>query len=63
VAGWKSESEAAEKALKIMAIVVAMDGASVSTHAENHHEVRWYRLFDFYMIEAKPEKLDRRSRL
>src|SRR4029078_9727620 len=31
---------------------------SVSTHAANHHEVRLVQLcFDFYMIEAKPEKL------
>jgi hypothetical protein len=29
-----------------------------STHAANHHEVRLVQLcFDFYMIEAKPEKL------
>ncbi len=31
---------------------------SVSTHAANHHEVTLVQLsFDFYMIEAKPEKL------
>ena len=37
---------------------------TVTTHAANHHEVRLVQLcFDFYMIEAKPEKLDWRSRL
>jgi hypothetical protein len=37
---------------------------SVSTHAANHHEARLVQLcFDFYMIEAKPENFDRRSRL
>jgi len=31
---------------------------AVSTHATNHHEVTLVQLtFDFYMIEAKPEKL------
>src|SRR5512139_3283825 len=31
---------------------------AVTTHAANHHEVTLVQLtFDFYMIEAKPEKL------
>ena len=31
---------------------------AVCTHAANHHEVTLVQLtFDFYMIEAKPEKL------
>ncbi len=43
------------KGMKIMAIVDRHGlPLSVSTHAANHHEVR---LFDFYMIEAKPENL------
>ena len=37
---------------------------SVSTHAANHHErPLGAACFDFYMIEAKPDELDRRSRL
>ena len=47
------------KGVKIMAIV-DRNGLplSVSTHAANHHEVTLVQLsFDFYMIEAKPEKL------
>ena len=47
------------KGLKIMAIVDRHRlPLSVSTHAANHHEVRFVQLcFDFYMIEAKPENL------
>ena len=31
---------------------------AITTHAANHHEVTLVQLtFDFYMIEAKPEKL------
>src|SRR5262249_9995869 len=47
------------KGMKIMAIVDRHGlPLSVSTHAANHHEVRLVQLcFDFYMIEAKPEKL------
>jgi len=47
------------KGVKILAIV-DRNGLplSVSTHAANHHEVTLVQLsFDFYMIEAKPEKL------
>jgi transposase len=47
------------KGVKIMAIV-DRNGLplSVSTHAANHHEVTLVQLsFEFYMIEAKPEKL------
>ncbi len=47
------------KGLKIMAIVNRHGlPLSVSTHAANHHEVRLVQLcFDFYMIEAKPERI------
>jgi hypothetical protein len=47
------------KGLKIMAIVDRRGlPLSVSTHAANHHEVRFVQIcFDFYMIEAKPENL------
>lgn len=47
------------KGLKIMAIVDKHGlPLSVSTHAAQHHEVTLVQLsFDFYMIEAKPEKL------
>ena len=47
------------KGLKIMAIVDRHGlPLSVSTHAANHHEVTLVQLsFDFYMIEAKPDKL------
>ena len=53
------------KGLKIMAIVDRHGlPLSVSTHAANHHEVRLVQLcFDFYMIEAKPKKLDWGPRL
>lgn len=47
------------KGVKIMAIV-DKEGLplAVSTHAANHHEVTLVQLsFEFYMIEAKPEKL------
>jgi len=47
------------KGVKIMGIV-DRNGLplAVSTHAANHHEVTLVQLtFDFYMIEAKPEKL------
>ena len=52
------------KGMKIMAIVDRHGlPLSVSTHAANHHEVRLVQLcFDFYMIEAKPEKETTRSR-
>jgi transposase len=48
------------KGMKIMAIVDRHGlPLSVSTHAANHHEVRLVQLrFDFYMIEAKPERRD-----
>lgn len=47
------------KGVKILAIVDRQGlPLSVSTHAANHHEVTLVQLsFDFYMIEAKPEKL------
>ena len=47
------------KGLKIMAIVDKHGlPLSVSTHAAQHHEVTLVQLsFDFYMIEAKPDKL------
>jgi hypothetical protein len=47
------------KGMKIMAIVDRHGlPLSVSAHPANHHEVRLVQLcFDFYMIEAKPEKL------
>src|SRR5215831_6143610 len=47
------------KGVKILAIVDRHGlPLSVSTHAANHHEVTLVQLsFDFYMIEAKPEKL------
>jgi hypothetical protein len=47
------------KGMKIMAIFDRHGlPLSVSTHADNHHEVRLVQLcFDFYMIEAKPENL------
>jgi transposase len=47
------------KGLKIMAIVDKQGlPLSVSTHAANHHEVTLVQLsFDFYMIEATPERL------
>ena len=47
------------KGVKIMGIV-DKNGLpiAVTTHAANHHEVTLVQLtFDFYMIEAKPEKL------
>ena len=47
------------KGVKIMGIM-DREGLplSVSTHAANHHEVRLVQLsFDFYMIEAMPERL------
>lgn len=47
------------KGVKIMGIV-DRNGLplAVSTHAANHHEVTLVQLsFEFYMIEAKPEKL------
>ena len=47
------------KGVKIMGIV-DRNGLpiAVCTHAANHHEVTLVQLtFDFYMIEAKPEKL------
>ncbi len=47
------------KGVKIMGIV-DKNGLplAVCTHAANHHEVTLVQLtFDFYMIEAKPEKL------
>jgi len=47
------------KGVKIMGIV-DRNGLplAVSTHAANHHEVTLVQLtFDFYMIEAKPERL------
>lgn len=47
------------KGVKILAIVDRQGlPLSVSTHAANHHEVTLVQLsFDFYMLEAKPEKL------
>jgi transposase len=47
------------KGVKIMGIVDRHGlPLAVSTHAANHHEVTLVQLtFDFYMIEAKPEKL------
>ncbi|MEW5994858.1 MAG: IS5 family transposase, partial [Candidatus Zixiibacteriota bacterium] len=47
------------KGVKIMGIVDRHGlPLAVSTHAAHHHEVRLVQLtFDFYMIEAKPEKL------
>src|ERR1700747_1004672 len=47
------------KGMKIMAIVDRHGfPLSVRTDAAHHHEVRLVQLcFDFYMIEAKPEKL------
>jgi transposase len=47
------------KGVKIMGIVDRHGlPVAVSTHAANHHEVTLVQLcFDFYMIEAKPEKL------
>jgi transposase len=47
------------KGTKIMAIVDAQGlPLAVSTHAANHHEVTLVQLtLDFYMIEAKPERL------
>ena len=47
------------KGVKIMAIVDRHGlPLAVSTHAAQHHEVTLVQLtFDFYMIEAKPEKL------
>jgi transposase len=47
------------KGVKIMAIVDRHGlPLAVSTHAANHHEVTLVQLaFEFYMIEAKPEKL------
>jgi transposase len=47
------------KGVKIMAIVDRHGlPLAASTHAANHHEVKLVQLsFDFYMIEAKPEKL------
>ena len=47
------------KGVKILAIVDRHGlPLSVSTHAANHHEVTLVQLsFDFYMIEAKPQKL------
>jgi len=47
------------KGLKIMAIVDRHGlPLSVSTHAANHHEVNLVQLsFDFYMVEATPNKL------
>lgn len=47
------------KGTKIMAIVDRHGlPLAVSTHAANHHEVTLVQLtFDFYMIEARPEKL------
>lgn len=47
------------KGSKIMAIVDRHGlPLAVSTHAANHHEVRLVQLtFDFYMVEAWPEKL------
>jgi transposase len=46
------------KGVKILAIVDRHGlPLSVSTHAANHHEVTLVQLsFDFYMLEAKPEK-------
>jgi transposase len=47
------------KGVKIMGII-DKNGLpiAVTTHAANHHEVTLVQLtFDFYMIEAKPEKL------
>ncbi len=47
------------KGVKIMAIVDRQGlPLAVSTHAANHHEVTLVQLtFDFYMIEARPERL------
>ncbi len=47
------------KVIKIMAIVDKHGlPLSVSTHTANHHEVTLVQLsFDFYMIEARPDKL------
>jgi transposase len=47
------------KGVKIMGIVDRHGlPLAVCTHAANHHEVTLVQLtFDFYMIEAKPEKL------
>jgi hypothetical protein len=47
------------KGVKIMGIVDRHGlPLAVSTHAANHHEVTLVQLsFDFYMIEAKPDKL------
>ena len=47
------------KDVKIMAIVDRHSlPLAVSTHTANHHEVPLVQLsFEFYMIEAKPEKL------
>jgi len=47
------------KGVKIMGIVDRHGlPVAASTHAANHHEVTLVQLtFDFYMIEAKPEKL------
>lgn len=47
------------KGVKIMGIVDRHGlPLAVSTHAANHHEVTLVQLsFEFYMIEAKPEKL------
>ena len=48
------------KGMKIMAIVDRYGLPLSVTHAANHHEVRLIQLcFDFYMIEAKPENLNR----
>ena len=46
------------KGVKIMAIVDRHGlPLAVSTHAANHHEVTLVQLsFDFYMIEAKPDR-------
>jgi Transposase DDE domain len=47
------------KGVKILAIVDRHGlPLPVSTHAANHHEVTLVQLsFEFYMIEAKPQKL------
>jgi IS5 family transposase len=47
------------KGVKIMGIIDRHGlHLAVCTHAANHHEVTLVQLtFDFYMIEAKPEKL------
>lgn len=52
-----SARQSAEKC-EIMGIVDRNGPLAVTAHAANHHEATLVQLtFDFYMIEAKPEKL------